>query len=229
MTEAEWTASTDPHDMLEFLEGETGDRKLWPLLEMRKGKAKRPEAAAVRHRVHSPGRRFLPAERCRQIDGIDEGADKWQGIGEDELPNVLLSAASEALFQAIQYGVSTCTHNPDARIASWTALALSEGRSRLADGSINDQDERAWQGRVLRDLFGSLPFRPVSLDAAWQTSTVTSLAQAIYDERAFDRLPILADALEDAGCNNQEVLSHLRSGREHCRGCWPLDLVLGKE
>jgi hypothetical protein len=61
------------------------------------------------------------------------------------------------------------------------------------------------------------------------TATVTALATAIYQERAFDRLPILADALGDCGCNSQEVLSHLRSGGEHCKGCWPLDLVLGKE
>jgi len=69
----------------------------------------------------------------------------------------------------------------------------------------------------------------VTLDPAWLTGTVTSLAQAIYDERAFDRLPILADALEDAGCTNQDILAHCRQPGEHCRGCWALDLVLGRE
>jgi hypothetical protein len=74
-----------------------------------------------------------------------------------------------------------------------------------------------------------LPFRPVALNPAWLTSTVKKPAQSIYDDRAFDRLPILADALEDAGCDNQDVLSHCRSTGEHVRGCWVVDLVLGKE
>jgi len=83
--------------------------------------------------------------------------------------------------------------------------------------------------QLLRCIFGPLPFRCHALDHSWLTSTVTSLATAIYNERAFDRLPILADALEDTGCTQQDILSHLRSGGEHTRGCWPLDLVLGKE
>ncbi|OAI54355.1 hypothetical protein AYO44_03545 [Planctomycetaceae bacterium SCGC AG-212-F19] len=85
-----------------------------------------------------------------------------------------------------------------------------------------------WQCAMLRDLFGN-PFRPVAIHPAWSTSTVTSLAQGIYDDRAFDRMPILADALEDAGCTSTEILEHCRSGNEHVRGCWVVDLVLGKE
>jgi hypothetical protein len=73
------------------------------------------------------------------------------------------------------------------------------------------------------------PFRPVTVDPAWQTSNVTALAQPIYDERAFDRLSILADALEDAGCDNADILNHCRQPGEHVRGCWVVDLVLGKE
>jgi hypothetical protein len=67
------------------------------------------------------------------------------------------------------------------------------------------------------------------MSPAWRTANVTALAQAIYDERAFDRLPSLADALEDAGCDNQDILQHCRSGGEHVRGCWVVDLLLGKE
>lgn len=81
---------------------------------------------------------------------------------------------------------------------------------------------------LLRDIFGD-PFRPVSVDPSWLISTVTTLAQAIYTDRAFDRLPILADALEEAGCTSSEILEHMRSGGEHAKGCWALDLVLGKE
>jgi hypothetical protein len=89
--------------------------------------------------------------------------------------------------------------------------------------------EGAWRDSayLLRDLFGN-PFRPVTADPAWLTPTVTSLAQAIYDDRAFDRLPVLGDALEDAGCTNADLLAHCRSRQEHARGCWAVDLVLGK-
>jgi hypothetical protein len=72
------------------------------------------------------------------------------------------------------------------------------------------------------------PFRPVTLDPQWLTSTVVALARGIYDDRAFDRLPILADALQDAGCDNADVLNHCRDADPHARGCWVVDLVLGK-
>lgn len=80
----------------------------------------------------------------------------------------------------------------------------------------------------LRDIFGN-PFRPVAFDGRWRTTNVVELARTIYDERTFDRLPILADALLDAGCNNDDILSHCRSDGPHVRGCWAVDLVLGKE
>jgi hypothetical protein len=61
-----------------------------------------------------------------------------------------------------------------------------------------------------------------------QEGTIPKLARAIYTDRTFTDLPILADCLEESGCHNQEILNHLRSPRPHCRGCWPLDLILGK-
>ena len=64
---------------------------------------------------------------------------------------------------------------------------------------------------------------------AWNGGTVRKLAEAIYDERAFDRLPVLADALEEAGCADEGVLRHCRGGGPHVRGCWVIDLILGKE
>ena len=72
------------------------------------------------------------------------------------------------------------------------------------------------------------PFRPHSVDSGWLTRTVLDLAQAIYDDRAFADLPILADALEDAGCTDRAILDHCRQPGEHVRGCWAVDLVLGK-
>jgi hypothetical protein len=81
--------------------------------------------------------------------------------------------------------------------------------------------------RLLRDIFGN-PFRPVTVDPAWLTSTVVQLAGGIYADRAFDRLPIMADALQDAGCDEAEILGHCRGPGPHVRGCWVVDLVLGK-
>jgi hypothetical protein len=58
---------------------------------------------------------------------------------------------------------------------------------------------------------------------------VAALVPAIYDGRAFDRLPVLADALEEAGCQDADLLGHCRGAGPHVRGCWPVDLILGKE
>ncbi len=82
--------------------------------------------------------------------------------------------------------------------------------------------------RLILDIFGN-PFRPIAADPAWLTPTVQSIATAIYEDRAFDSLPILADALEEAGCTNVDMLLHCRKPGEHVRGCWVVDLVLGKE
>jgi hypothetical protein len=90
------------------------------------------------------------------------------------------------------------------------------------------QDELTMQVPLLHDIFGN-PFRPVTADPTWLTSTAVALARTIYEERAFDRLPILADALEDAGCDNAELLAHCRGEGLHVHGCWAVDLVIGKE
>jgi hypothetical protein len=100
----------------------------------------------------------------------------------------------------------------------WTAGA-TERVSRMAA-------ERAAQAALIRCLVGN-PFRPSAVDPRWLTSDVTDLARGIYAERAFDRLPILADALQDAGCGDEEVLSHCRGDTPHARGCWVVDSVLG--
>ena len=91
--------------------------------------------------------------------------------------------------------------------------------------------ERVAQSLLLRDILGN-PFRPVIIDSTWLSwngRTVPKIAQAVYDERAFDHLPILADALDEAGCDNDEILNHCRQPGVHVRGCWVVDLLLGKE
>jgi hypothetical protein len=86
------------------------------------------------------------------------------------------------------------------------------------------------QAALLRDIFGN-PFRPANMEKnwlAWNDGIVPKIATETYESRDFGRLPILADALEDAGCDNADILAHCRSGREHVRGCWVVDLLLGK-
>jgi len=87
------------------------------------------------------------------------------------------------------------------------------------------------QSDVLRCIFGPLPFRPVALAPSWRTwhgGLPVSMARRMYGSRDFGDLPVLADALEEAGCQDQDILGHCRSGGEHVRGCWVIDLLLGK-
>jgi hypothetical protein len=104
------------------------------------------------------------------------------------------------------------------------ALAHLDGQGYLAAKA-----EAARQRlHIPRDIFGN-PFRPDAVEPSWRTAAAVDLAQGIYDERAFDRLPVLADALEDAGCANPDVLGHCRGAGPHARGCGVVDAVLGKE
>jgi len=122
-------------------------------------------------------------------------------------------------------------HKP---IRNWYArLTLEESHdlweAAYASRSHNPRIKRR-QVAILRDIINN-PFRPVSIDPdwlSWNDGTVQKIAQVIYGERAFDRLPIMADALEEAGCNNVEILNHCRQPEEHVRGCWVVDALLGK-
>jgi hypothetical protein len=124
--------------------------------------------------------------------------------------------------------------------AGWAGPAVEyETRDMLAAAGILDaeewraveQREKMVQAALLRDLFGN-PVRPrAETDrgwVAWNGGTVPKLAAALYAERAFGRLPLLADALEDAGCADPDILGHLRGSGPHVRGCWVVDLLLGK-
>jgi hypothetical protein len=97
-----------------------------------------------------------------------------------------------------------------------------------AAGQLATLREAAAQANILRDIFGN-PFRPVDFSASRRTDTVVTLARQMYESREFGAMPVLADALQDAECGNEDVLSHCRSGGVHVRGCWVVDLVLGKE
>jgi hypothetical protein len=102
--------------------------------------------------------------------------------------------------------------------------------NRCSDILILDESERGRVSGLLRDVFGN-PFRRVTVDPPWLTwndGTVVKLAQGIYDERSFDRLPVMADALEEAGCHNADILGHCRQPGPHVRGCWIVDLLTGR-
>ncbi|MBN9521119.1 hypothetical protein J0H58_21800 [bacterium] len=79
----------------------------------------------------------------------------------------------------------------------------------------------------MRDIFGN-PFRPVAFDHSWRTEAAVALARGMYESRDFAAMPVLADALDDAGCGHPDVLAHCRGAGPHVRGCWVADLVLGK-
>jgi hypothetical protein len=140
----------------------------------------------------------------------------------------LREAQSHALSAAV-----TCLLDREYRlagVASGYCLAASTASHK---GTRSEEDMRDWMKvdcNLIRDLLGN-PFRPVKVKKAWLTwnaRTIPAIAQAIYDDRTFDRLPILADALEEAGCDNADMLSHLRGPGPHVRGCWAVDLILGK-
>jgi hypothetical protein len=114
----------------------------------------------------------------------------------------------------------------------WTVANEMRGACRPANGLAQSAIAKAEsvQVQLLRDIFGN-PFRLADISSSlvsWNDGTVVKLGQAIYADRAFDRLPILADALEDAGCDNADILVHCRGPGPHVRGCWVVDLILGK-
>jgi hypothetical protein len=114
---------------------------------------------------------------------------------------------------------------------------IEEGRSGDAGWEAEERRDRAARkqlARLLREIVGN-PFKPPRFEPAWRTSTVLDLARGIFDDRAWDRLPILADALLDADCDEEQVLRHLRGTElgvkeppQHVRGCWVVDLILSR-
>jgi hypothetical protein len=100
--------------------------------------------------------------------------------------------------------------------------------------SLDDAESLAFYALWIRDIFGN-PFRPATLEGRCRTPTILSLSQAAYHERQLPsghldnaRLAVLSDALEEAGCDDEAILAHLRSPGSHVRGCWALDLILGR-
>lgn len=115
----------------------------------------------------------------------------------------------------------------DSDVPEWIDIlhTLQAVWPRLAIGSEAEAD--AHHARLLRDVFPN-PFRPVTFGPNWRTETAVRLARGMYESRAFSAMPILADALQDAGCDHPDVLAHCRDDQLHVRGCWVVDLIMGK-
>jgi hypothetical protein len=174
-------------------------------------------------------------ERSRRIvELVELSAD---GLGNSALLRVAErenDAFCRTILSGSQPHIAAQAANTAAAGAAWPAAwkVVSEVRRAL---SLNfpkqATSEPGEQDLLLLDIFGN-PFRPAILDPywlRWNDGAVPKIAQGIYAERAFDRLPILADALLDAGCDNEDILDHCRSDGPHVRGCWVIDIILNKE
>jgi hypothetical protein len=218
MTENEWLTGTDPEAMLEFVRTRATDRKL----------------------------RLFACACCRGIwdlltdPGSRRGVETAERFAERMVGPEALAASEEEAELAVSRSASGEPLDPASYAAWWTTAGYEERVGEIAEqtsrwveqavgetrGSAARDTER--QCGLWREIFGN-PFRPVRADPAWLTATALALAQAIHEERTFERMPVLADALEEAGCTDAAILSHCRRPGPHVRGCWVVDLVLGKE
>jgi hypothetical protein len=227
MTEADWLACPDPQPMLECLRGKASDRKL------------RLFAVGCCWRIWH----LLADDRSKRA------VEKAEGYADGLVPHIEFAAAARAALAASEpdgdatsaedAAAAACENAPTAVV--YLAAHAQAGINADLAAQVGSHDtssyERVYQvgyatecmrqSDLLRDIFGN-PFHPLTVDPAWLTPNVTALAGAIYDERAFDRLPILADALEEAGCDNEDVLTHCRGPGPHVRGCWVVDQLTGR-
>lgn len=211
MTEEDWSSCSDPQQMVNFLQtrGQPSLRKVRLFT-----------CACVRlafPRLPDKRSRHLFAMAERHADGLvsrEERSELWAsarwaaqvaGRREDATEGILWILARLLDDEATLPG-----------LAVWHTPYI---------GGLPIEGPR--QCHLLRDLLGPLPFRPVRLSTAWLTAAVLHLAARIYEQRSFEMMAVLADALEESGCDNREVISHLREqGRVHFRGCWCVDLLL---
>ena len=215
MTEQQWLASIDTLEMLFHVEENVSGRKLRLL-------------ACACCRQESVWR-FLTNESSRVAIGVSEQFADGQADDKD------LIGAALAIPQGRTTGAS---RNPrrlslhcQATRAAVAATRLDEREAANETLRMTANSSGSQQSDLLREIIGN-PFRLHLVSTfwlAWNDGTVPRLARDIYEDRTFADLPILSDALEEAGCDDGAILDHLRSPGPHVRGCWALDLVLGKE
>jgi hypothetical protein len=231
MTEAEWLASGDSGSMGLLLHDRGGSpRKL------------RLYAVACCRRLQL---QLLQPICARAIDLSEmfadggsvgqELSDAQEMVNDLQRSHPITPVAQDYALSAITDTASPYESLPKLVAAECVVQALAMAAAKAAESAQYDavhgatvlQEGRA-QATLLRCVFGN-PFRPVAFADSWRSETAVALASAIYSERAFDRMPILADALEEAGCDHPDVLTHCRGPGPHTRGCWVVDRVLGKE
>jgi hypothetical protein len=217
VTENEWLGSGDPAPMLRYLrESQTSERKLRLL------------ACACCRRIWN----LLPDPRSRlAVEVAERFADDRASMLE------LARARTRAVEAAFGAGwAAYWTANTRASGPIWNVFAAASvvmpqaDKHSEAEYSADLAREFRRQVNLVYEVFGN-PFSPGRIDRhclAWEGGVVRRLAEAIYEDRAFEHLPVLGDALEDAGCRDDAVLSHCRGCGEHVRGCWVLDAVLGR-
>lgn len=215
MTEQEWRTCTDQRPMLDFLHHRATERKL------------RLFACACCRRAWN----LLP-EPCRHAVLVSERSADGEATNRDRAIAARLCEASGASY-AVKAAMS-CLYRKAFSAALQTA-AISPAAFAEPLWAVSYDRYMAALSRefsrippLLRCIFG-IPFRPINVDPAWRTPQVVSLAQEIYDNHAFDRLPDLAEALARVGCDNADILAHCRGPGPHVRGCWVVDLILSKE
>jgi hypothetical protein len=229
--ERTWLNTTDPEPMLRFMRDRTTDRRARLLV-----------CAAARlvwkHLTDERSRRAVEVgELC--ADGRADADARWAAF-RHALDVILEEIRADPASTRGLDAHRACDCVSDSVEAMWGLLRPTL-RDRVRDIplwamiwwlgvgkiSVRRPSPDIWCV-LIRDIFGN-PFRPVTFDPRWRTSDSVGLATGIYEDRAFDRLPILADALIDSGCDDEQVLRHCRSAGPHVRGCHVVDWVLAKE
>jgi hypothetical protein len=222
MTESDWHTCTDPVAMLTCTRTLATDRKL------------RLFAIAWAQRCY----RHMEDERSRIA--VDVARDFVEGRASKADLTAAFRDANELCEELWRDGPAAGRASRSGRSnrGAQQSITAAVSARTAADPAWNyRQALRSMRGQaavvvqycgLFRCIFGPLAFHSIAITSSWITATVAEVASAIYQEEAFERLPILADALEEAGCNQQDILGHLRSSAEHVRGCWAVDLLLGK-
>jgi hypothetical protein len=233
MTEAEWLASADPGPMLQFHREKASARKarlfavaccwrLGPSL----ANPQAIEALAVAERFADG--EATEEERSAARKAAREAAQTRGTVPRPTSPKPQRRAASAVYWATARSAFEAGWNARDLVVQA--LIWLADGHNQCDWATIKATEHRA-QADLVREVFGN-PFRAVAVVPEWLTwngGLIAGLAGTIYAEHAFDRLPILADALEDAGCTVRDILDHCRDAGAHIRGCWVLDLLLGKE
>jgi hypothetical protein len=228
MNETEWLAWGDPQALVSFLEGKTSDRKLrlfacaccqrsWTFIEPA---SQEVVATAARFADGRATEEELDAARMRAEVQIGDDPFVIRAFGFEAVVAVTLMPALEAARATLRATLASARQN--VAYADLPGFDSHRAESAAVRGELWDQCE------LLRHIVGN-PFRPVVVDPAWlrwQDAAVVKMARTIYDENRFGDLPFLADALQDAGCDNEVILTHCRTPMEHPRGCWVVDALL---